>query len=75
MTHAEETLVDTLRKLSVDVVGVTTERGTHRFSVSNETDARHAAKLMRACRAPRVKVLAPTSTQAAWTVTMGADRD
>jgi hypothetical protein len=65
---------DTLRKLTVDVTGHETVGGLHRFAISNETDARHAGKVFRACRLPRVKVLAPAAAGSSWVVTMGASK-
>lgn len=62
-------LADTLRKLSVDVARVETVGGVHRFHITNETDARHAHKVMKACRLPRVKVIRPTDG-AGWIVTV-----
>lgn len=64
-------LADTLRKLSVDVSRVETVGGMHRFHITSETDARHAHKVMKACRLPRVNVIRPTD-DSCWVVTVKA---
>lgn len=64
-------LTDTLRKLSVGVERVETVGGVHRFHIASETDARHAHKVMKACRLPRVRVVAPVDGSG-WVVTVKA---
>lgn len=71
MQSEADQFVDTLRKLTVDVTRVETVGGVHRFHITNETDARHAHKVMKACRMPRVKTIHPTATSG-WIVTAKA---
>lgn len=75
MDTTTATMVETLRKLTVDVREAGVTGSVRTFVITNETDARHAGKVLRACRLPRVKVLAPLTAGGMWTVTMGTQRD
>lgn len=69
------TMVEALRKLAVDVKEASVTGFVRTFFITNETDARHGGKVLRACRLPRVKVLTPAVVGGMWAVTMGTQRD
>lgn len=56
-------VADTLRRLGVDVVGVESQGSTHQLRIATETDARHAAKVLRHTRMRGVRLLPPASGQ------------